>query len=130
MPGQTSGTLFPMAISGFPLNTLMFMESSTPPQTARQLQPCHSRVISALMDFNVCEPRLKAQMLSVKLPITPNISLFADDNAFCYGEHIRSGTELHFLCRQYITNTFVKLFPAEPVCLPTCTPVIYFLNLN
>lgn len=54
-----------MAVSGLPLGMLTFMESSTHPHTARQLQPCHPSDIRTLMDFNFCELQLKAQMLTV-----------------------------------------------------------------
>lgn len=52
-----------MAVSELPLGMLTFMESSTHPHTAKQ--PCLPSDIRTLMDFNFCEPRLKAQMLTV-----------------------------------------------------------------
>lgn len=107
---------FPWLFLGSPFGHCSGLWRAPHSHTARQLQPCQPRATRTLMGFNVCnDPRHRCWVSNSQSHITfAHLQMIMPSLLQAY--QIRNKTA--FLCRQYITNTSVKLFPAEPYVYP------------
>lgn len=115
-PGQTSGTVSHGSFWALPLGIAQVCGELHTATHARQLQPCQPSATRTLMGFNVCnDPRHRCWVSNSQSHITfAHLQMIMPSLLQAY--QIRNKTA--FLCRQYITNTSVKLFPAEPYVYP------------